>query len=221
MDSPESARLTVQRMVDIIERTFADRTTLQTVSAALKRRPDRLRGTFHQVTGMSVHEYVTRVRLDHAAHYILSGDKIDSVALAVGYQSKKNFYRQFRRHFGATPVGYRRRLSNGPGTGNGRNGKGRNSMTTYIATFAGIVCTIDVESRPSLKGRSVCVATPFVQMDHGIQPFAGPANIEMAGETEVEALERAAVFLEHRFGLRGASPMRYKNGVRKILASRP
>lgn len=221
MDAAEAARLTVQRMADFIERTFADRTTLQTVSAALKRRPHRLRRMFRQVTGMTMHEYVTRVRLDHAAHYILAGDKIDSVALAVGYHSKKNFYRQFRRHFGVTPVGYRRRHGNGTGTGGGGNGKGRNGMTTYIATFAGVVCTIELESRPSLKGRSVCVATPFVQMDHGIQPFAGPANVEMSADTEAEALERAAEFLEHRFGLRSASPLRYKNGVRKILASRP
>ena len=221
MDASEAATLTVQRMVDLIERCFAERMTLQTVSSALKARPERLRWMFRKVTGTSVHQYLTRVRLEHAAHHIRSGDKIDSVAVAVGYQSKKNFYRQFRRNFGVTPVGYRRRQSNGYGTGSGANGKGRNGMTTYIATFAGIVCRIDVESRPSLKGRSVCVATPFVQMDHGVQPFAGPANVEMAGETEAEALERAAVFLEHRFGRRSASPLRYKNGVRKILAARP
>jgi AraC-like DNA-binding protein len=34
--------------------------------------------------------------------------KIEAVALELGYQSKKNFYHQFKRRFGATPQAYRR-----------------------------------------------------------------------------------------------------------------
>jgi AraC-like DNA-binding protein len=36
--------------------------------------------------------------------------KIEAVALSVGYQSKKNFYRQFKRQFGFTPEQYRRNV---------------------------------------------------------------------------------------------------------------
>jgi len=33
--------------------------------------------------------------------------KVEAVALSVGYRSKKNFYQQFKRHYGMTPVPYR------------------------------------------------------------------------------------------------------------------
>jgi transcriptional regulator GlxA family with amidase domain len=38
---------------------------------------------------------------------IRAGVKIEAVALFVGYRSKKNFYRRFRRHFATTPLQFR------------------------------------------------------------------------------------------------------------------
>jgi PAS domain S-box-containing protein len=56
---------------------------------------------------------VTRVRLEHAARLIRDGVKIEAVAWNVGYRSKKNFYQQFKRRYGTTPLPYRRRPENG------------------------------------------------------------------------------------------------------------
>jgi transcriptional regulator GlxA family with amidase domain len=60
---------------------------------------------------MTVRQWLTRVRLDHAASLIREGIKIEAVALIVGYHSKKNFYRQFRRRFATTPSAYGRHLT--------------------------------------------------------------------------------------------------------------
>jgi AraC-like DNA-binding protein len=222
VDTAANSTLMARRMVDLIEQTFAHRTTLKTVSAAMRGRPEQLGRLFRQVVGTTIHDYVTRVRLDHAAHFIRSGVKIEAVALSVGYLSKKNFYRQFTRHYGATPETYRRRR--GPNghvvahTAPARGGK--NLMTRYAATFADIDCLIEVEVRTNLKGRSSCVATPFVRLAHGIQPFVAAATVEIGAESEVDAIERAAVFLEHRFGPRQAEPSRFSNGVLKVLTPR-
>jgi YesN/AraC family two-component response regulator len=99
----------VQRMLDFIDKGYADRITLKTVAAALRANPARLGRRFHDRVGVSVHSYVTRVRLEHAAQLIASNVKVEAVALGVGYRSKKNFYRQFVRHFGVTPEGFRKR----------------------------------------------------------------------------------------------------------------
>jgi two-component system, response regulator YesN len=101
--------LTVQRVVDFIEKGYADRITLYSIGAALRGKPQRLSRLFEKSRGMSVHEYVTQVRLDHAARLVSSSVKVEAVALSVGYRSKKDFYRQFIRRFRVTPETYRLR----------------------------------------------------------------------------------------------------------------
>ncbi|MCU1381824.1 MAG: AraC family transcriptional regulator [Acidobacteria bacterium] len=96
-------------MVKFIENSYADRITMKTVAAALRGNPAALAREFRRKTGVSVHSYLTAVRLRHAARLIASNVKIEAVALGVGYRSKKNFYRQFIRHFGVTPETFRRR----------------------------------------------------------------------------------------------------------------
>ena len=217
--------VTVQRIVDLIEKAYADRITLGRVSAAFRGKPNSLGPLFQKQIGMSVHQYLTLVRLQHAAHLINSGLKIEAVALSVGYQSKKNFYRQFLRHFGVTPEAYRRRQRElGGRFGNGNRGQvAKNGTVRYAGQFNGTACLIDVETRPNVKGRSSCVATPLVLVAHGIQPFAVTAEcLEFLADTEAGAVERAAEFLEHRFGARSQSPKRQRDGGRwpAILAPR-
>jgi AraC-like DNA-binding protein len=72
------------------------------------RREAALTNLFEQVTGSSLHEFLIRTRVHHAARLIERGEKIEAVALAMGYRSKKNFYYPFRRVFGTTPSQYRR-----------------------------------------------------------------------------------------------------------------
>jgi AraC-like DNA-binding protein len=97
----------VQRMVALVGTSYFERITLQTVSKALRGAPRAYGRLFKAVVGLSFHDYLTRVRLQHATHLIAAGIKIEAVALGVGYRSKKNFYRQFTRAFGATPEKFR------------------------------------------------------------------------------------------------------------------
>jgi transcriptional regulator GlxA family with amidase domain len=101
--------VTVQQMVDFIDKGYAERITLKTVAATVRGNPAKLGRRFLATVGVSVHGYVTRVRLEHAADLIVSNTKVEAVALGVGYRSKKNFYRQFSRHFGLTPEAFRKR----------------------------------------------------------------------------------------------------------------
>jgi transcriptional regulator GlxA family with amidase domain len=106
---PASSTAIVHRLIDLIEKSYAQRITLASLSKDLRRKPEPLGRLFRQVAGVTVHEYMTGVRLEHAARYLRDGLKIEAVALSVGYKSKKNLYRQFIRRFGVTPEVYRRR----------------------------------------------------------------------------------------------------------------
>jgi two-component system, response regulator YesN len=104
----------VRRMLERIEHSYAERITLHTMSAELNRQSAYLGHLFRKETGMTVRQWLTRVRLERAAALIRQGIKIEAVALIVGYRSKKNFYRQFRRHFATTPSAYARLETGAP-----------------------------------------------------------------------------------------------------------
>ena len=98
-----AAQLHVRHMLDRIEQSYSDPITLRSLASELHRQAAYLGAMFRREVGVSMHQCLTRVRLDHAAALVRDGVKIEAVALLVGYRSKKNFYRQFRRRFGTTP----------------------------------------------------------------------------------------------------------------------
>src|SRR3979411_3085540 len=102
------ARVQVQRMLDLIHDHYSERLTLEVLERALGQPSAYFSRLFRDETGVSIHDHVTQTRLANAATLIRAGVKIEAVALRVGYQSKKNFYRQFKRQFGTTPEQYRR-----------------------------------------------------------------------------------------------------------------
>jgi PAS domain S-box-containing protein len=97
----------VRHILDLIDRQYADVVTLRTLSTSVGRQPAYLGRLFRQEVGSSFHDYLTLIRMKHAAKLIQDGVKVEAVALCVGYRSKKNFYQQFRKHYGTTPVPYR------------------------------------------------------------------------------------------------------------------
>ena len=98
----------VRRILDVIEQSYSEHITLQTLGTILDRQSAYLGHLFRKEVGMTVRQRVTQVRLERASALIREGVKIEAVALIVGYRSKKNFYRQFRRKYATTPFEYGR-----------------------------------------------------------------------------------------------------------------
>lgn len=66
---------------------------------------------FNRATGMSPLEYVHAMRLEEAKQYLeASGDSVEAIANAVGYEDAGFFSRLFRRKVGLTPAQYRKRF---------------------------------------------------------------------------------------------------------------
>ena len=97
----------VRHMLDRIEQSYSEPITLHSLAGELHRQGAYLGAMFRQELGVPMRQWLTSVRLDHAAALIRDGVKVEAVSRLVGYRSKKNFYRQFKRRFGTTPVGYR------------------------------------------------------------------------------------------------------------------
>jgi PAS domain S-box-containing protein len=106
-------------MLDQIHQNYTQRLTLGTLARTLERQSAYLGRLFREEIGVTVHEYVTRARMMFGAAQVRSGVKIEAVALDLGYRSKKNFYRQFKRRFGMTPEAYRYNQSEAAGHDSG------------------------------------------------------------------------------------------------------
>jgi AraC-like DNA-binding protein len=91
----------------LLTREFKQSWSLATLSRRVGATPSTLRRSFTLEFGLSVREYQRLVRLVAALDEIRSG-KISTIALQVGYRSKKNFYHAFRQVTGLTPGEFRR-----------------------------------------------------------------------------------------------------------------
>lgn len=66
---------------------------------------NKLQEGFKKVYHKTVYEVITDLRLTHAMNRLLTtSDSVEDIAKSVGYRSRANFYRNFKRNFGITPA---------------------------------------------------------------------------------------------------------------------
>lgn len=104
----------VQRVEEItvyLGERYCDEITVDTIASAMKLHPKYLLTLFRQACGMTLWEYVTRLRLAHAQRLLLTTDRtVLDVAMEAGFGSASAFYQAFRKYEGRVPGEFRRRL---------------------------------------------------------------------------------------------------------------
>jgi AraC-like DNA-binding protein len=101
------------RVVAYVEELHALRMGYADLARHTGWKPLRLRRAFKSHTGMSVHEYVTHVRIRRATVLLAAGEKVEWVSQQVGYRNRTNFNREFRRIVGCCPRDYKRSIGFG------------------------------------------------------------------------------------------------------------
>ncbi|HJQ39538.1 MAG TPA: helix-turn-helix transcriptional regulator, partial [Thermoanaerobaculia bacterium] len=72
--------------------------------------PFHLARVFKAETGISVHQYLLRIRMEQALSRLRDGEtQLSRLALDLGFSSHSHFSTSFRRHFGESPAGVRAR----------------------------------------------------------------------------------------------------------------
>ena len=97
----------VRQLLKLINERSAEHISIRALARSAGLQEAYLSRLFRQQMGLGVRDYLTHIRMARAAALIRNGDKVEAVALEVGYRSKKNFYRQFSRSFGMTPATFR------------------------------------------------------------------------------------------------------------------
>jgi AraC-like DNA-binding protein len=103
----------VQLIQQFICTHYGQRISLKTLALTVGRNTQYISTLFHRQTGVTIHNYLTSVRMEQAARLLRGSEKVEAVMLLVGYRSKKNFYKQFQSSFGMTPGCYKARHSEG------------------------------------------------------------------------------------------------------------
>jgi len=101
---PETA---ARRASEFLRRQCSGTWSVATLAREHKVSPSQLRQSFKREFGLSVREYQRLARLVRALEDVRR-HKVEAVALAVGYRSKKNFYRAFLSVTGLTPTAFRK-----------------------------------------------------------------------------------------------------------------
>lgn len=93
-----------------IEQNYASEIKLKDIAAELHINNCYLSHLFKEKMGITPQEYITRLRINEAAHLLADTDlSIGSIGLQVGYSTASHFYTSFKRTMGVTPSEYRKR----------------------------------------------------------------------------------------------------------------
>jgi AraC-like DNA-binding protein/quercetin dioxygenase-like cupin family protein len=101
----------LREVFEFIERHYPERIALPRVAALAGLSRPQFHAVFKKATGMTLVDYLNQVRLAHAARLLQeTGQSIVEIAHAAGFSDQSYFDRRFRRHYGRTPLQFRRGL---------------------------------------------------------------------------------------------------------------
>lgn len=106
-------RIMIAEVLEWIDRNYAQRITLQTLSEVAAVHEKHLCRVFKEFTGQTPIDYVNQIRMEYACAALLRSYKsITEIALDCGFSDAGYFSRQFRRLKGITPRAFRENHGN-------------------------------------------------------------------------------------------------------------
>ena len=98
----------VERCKDYINQNFRFKIYTEDIADEIGISVSHLSRLFHSETGMKLQDYISSVRVDHAAHLLAYTDMtLSEIAEYVGFPDQSYFGKTFRKFRGTTPKAYR------------------------------------------------------------------------------------------------------------------
>lgn len=112
MPEDEQRRASIRRVLTYVEDHYAEKLTLEQLDDYAQYNRTYISTLFKQVVGINFHEYLTRVRFQHALNDLaLTRDSLTDIAMRNGFADLKTFNARFRSTLHRTPAEYRAQLS--------------------------------------------------------------------------------------------------------------
>lgn len=101
----------VHQVSSIIQNTYHEQITITSLSSQVYLSPNYMRSIFKEKTGTTIHDYLTKIRLEKAKEMLSDPSlKVQDIAQKVGYESTSYFISLFLKSQGVTPNEYRKNL---------------------------------------------------------------------------------------------------------------
>ena len=95
-------------MLSIINRSYTEPLSLTQISEYINVNPSSLSSEFNAEMGMSLTEYISRLRLEHAQRLLADTDlSVSEIACQSGFANVKYFREVFKKQTGMSPQQYR------------------------------------------------------------------------------------------------------------------
>jgi AraC-like DNA-binding protein len=111
-DSGGLAAWQTRRAKSMIETQLSQRLLVSDLASAVRLSPSHFARAFKQTIGCSPHNYLLRRRIERAKDRMRTTDEpLAQIALTYGFSDQAHFTRCFKRHEGATPTAWYRRVT--------------------------------------------------------------------------------------------------------------
>lgn len=106
----EDENKTVQKIINYINSHYAEPISAESLAEEVFFASNTIRLMLKKQTGSTVHEYLTKVRMEKATELLKHRDKkIKQIAKEVGYDNVSYFCMRFSRDYGMSPLAYRKK----------------------------------------------------------------------------------------------------------------
>lgn len=100
----------VQKIISYIDKHYAEPISAESLAEEVYFASNTIRIMLKKKTGSTVHEYLTKVRMEKATELLKQRDKkIKDIAKDVGYDNVSHFCMRFSKDYGMSPLAYRRK----------------------------------------------------------------------------------------------------------------
>lgn len=91
-----------------LEANATNKITVEKTAAHFGYSPDHISAMMKELTGYSVKNYITHLRINRAIELLLSTQlSAKEISFRCGYEDYRQFLKIFKKHTGTTPIGYR------------------------------------------------------------------------------------------------------------------
>lgn len=88
------------------QKNYMNTYNLQQLSEIFGYSPSQFSRIFNKNFGCSINEYINQIRCNHATLLLSDNLTISEIAMAVGFDSERTFYRAFKKYYHVSPKKY-------------------------------------------------------------------------------------------------------------------